>query len=339
MDIESLVIHGDAFEDQDSGVAPAIHPAATYRARDAREFAQMASAPRHARYYSRYGNPTLARSEALLAQLEGMEAALLFASGMGAISTAALALVSAGDHVLAQTSHYMGTAKLLAELLPRFGVATTLVAQTDAAAFAAALRPTTRLILVETPSNPLLALTDLAAVAELGRDKGITTMADNTFASPVNQRPGDLGIDIVVHSATKYLGGHHDLLAGVVMSTRELVERIWHDAIVLGASASAFDAWLLLRGLRTLPLRVRRQSLTALRLAEFLETRPEIEAVHYPGLASHPQHFLAVRQMRGFGGVLSFELKGGYRAAQRLVGRMRLATNAVSLGSVDIQPR
>ncbi len=335
MDIESLVIHGDAEVDQDRGLAPAIHTAATYRARDLQEFAAMAGEPRHPRYYTRYGNPTLARCEALLAQLEGKEAALLFASGMGAISTAVLALVAAGDHVLAQTSHYMGTAKLLAGLLPRFGVTTTLVAQSDTSAFADAVQENTRLILVETPSNPSLGLTDLAAVAELAHPRGIATMADNTFASPINQRPGDFGIDIVVHSATKYLGGHHDLLAGVVTGTHEMVERIWHDAIVLGASASPFDAWLLLRGLRTLPLRVERQNATALRLAQFLEARPEVAAVHYPGLATHPQHVLAMRQMRACGGVLSFEMKGGYAAAQRLVSRLQLATNAVSLGGIE----
>ena len=335
MDLETLVIHGDAGIDDDSSIAPAIYATSTHRARSAQEFAAMASAPRHSRYYTRYGNPTHARCEQLMARLENAQAALLFASGMGAMATAVLSQVAGGDHVVAQTSHYMGTTRLLADLLPRFGVATTLVDQTDAEAFARALRPETKLIVVETPSNPTLALTDLAAVAGIAKARGITAVADNTFASPINQRPLDFGIDLVVHSATKYLGGHSDLVAGVVAGTEEMVERIWETAIVLGPTASPFDAWLLLRGLRTLPLRVERQSVSALRVAQFLEAHPAVDRVHYPGLASHPQHDLAKRQMKQFGGVLSVELKGGYVAAQRLVAALKLAANAVSLGGVE----
>ncbi len=335
MDFETLVIHGDAGVDDDGSIAPAIYATSTYRARSAQEFAAMASAPRHPRYYTRYGNPTHARCEQLIARMENAEAALLLASGMGAMSAAVLSQVTRGDHVVAQTSHYMGTTRLLADLLPRFGVATTLVDQTDSETFARALRPETKLVVVETPSNPTLALTDLAAVAALARARGITTLADNTFASPVNQRPRDFGIDLVVHSATKYLGGHSDLVAGVVVGERDRVEGIWKTAIVLGPTASPFDAWLLLRGLRTLPLRVERQCATALQVAQFLERHPAVDRVYYPGLASHPQHDLAMRQMKRFGGVLSVELKGGYPAAQRLVAGLRLAANAVSLGGVE----
>ncbi len=335
MDFETLVIHGDAGVDDDGSIAPAIYATSTYRARSAQEFAAMASAPRHPRYYTRYGNPTHARCEQLIARMENAEAALLLASGMGAMSAAVLSHVTRGDHVVAQTSHYMGTTRLLADLLPRFGVATTLVDQTDSETFARALRPETKLVVVETPSNPTLALTDLAAVAALARARGITTLADNTFASPVNQRPRDFGIDLVVHSATKYLGGHSDLVAGVVVGERDRVEGIWKTAIVLGPTASPFDAWLLLRGLRTLPLRVERQCATALQVAQFLERHPAVDRVYYPGLASHPQHDLAMRQMKRFGGVLSVELKGGYPAAQRLVAGLRLAANAVSLGGVE----
>jgi len=335
MELETLVIHADRSAEDDTDIAPALHPASTFRARSAGEFATLANAARPERYYTRYGNPTHARCERLLARLEGCEAALLFASGMGAISTAVLAQVAAGDHVVAQASHYMGTTRLLTDLLPRFGVGVTLVDQADAAAFARAIVPETRLIVVETPSNPVLLLTDLAAVARLARDRGITTLADNTFASPVNQRPREFGIDLVAHSATKYLGGHSDLVAGVVAGSTEAVERIWKTSIVLGATASPFDAWLLLRGLRTLPLRVERQSATALELARFLEGHPAVSRVHYPGLESHLQHDLARRQMKAFGGVLSFEVAGGYAAAQRLVGSLELAANAVSLGAVE----
>lgn len=335
MDLESLVIHGDAGLDDDTGIAPAIHPTSTYRARDLAEFSELATGVRPTRFYTRYGNPTHARAEAVVAKLEGAEAALLLASGMGAISCAVLSQLSQGDHVVAQASHYMGTTRLLTDLLPRFGIEATLVDQTRPEAFAAALRPTTRLILVETPANPTLALTDLAAVAALGRQRGILTLADNTFASPVNQRPHDFGIDLVVHSATKYLGGHSDLVAGLVAGSREQVDRVWEHAIVLGATASAFDAWLLLRGLRTLPLRVERQSATALALARFLEGRPEVARVHYPGLESHPQHALARQQMKAFGGVVSFDMAEGYDAARRFVAALELAAHAVSLGGVE----
>ncbi len=335
MDLESLVIHGDAGLEDDTSVSPALYPTSTYRARNPAEFADMANAARHPRYYSRYGNPTQRRVETLLARLENAEAAVLFASGMGAISTTVLAHVSQGDHVVAQSSHYMGTTKLLTALLPRWGVELTRVDQTDPAAFAAAIRPNTRLILVETPSNPTLEVTDLAAVARLAKALGITTLADNTFATPLNCRPRDFGIDLVVHSATKYLGGHSDLVAGVLCGDAAAVEKVWADGIVLGACSNAWDAFLLLRGLRTLPLRVERVNATTLALAQTLASHPAVSKVYYPGLASHPDHGLAARQMKGFGGVLSFEVAAGYAAAQRCVQRLKLAANAVSLGGVE----
>ncbi|MCB1957800.1 MAG: aminotransferase class I/II-fold pyridoxal phosphate-dependent enzyme [Rhodocyclaceae bacterium] len=333
-DPETLAIHGDG-RGETTDVGPPIHLSSTYRADSAEAFEQIASATRPERFYSRYGNPTVARVERLVAGLEGCEAALLCASGMGAISTTVLSLVSAGDHVVAQRSHYMGTSRLLAELLPRFGVAHTLVDQEDTAAFAAAIRPETRLMVLETPSNPVLAVTDLAAVAALARSRGIVTVADNTFASPINQRPRALGVDLVVHSATKYLGGHSDLVAGIVCGDRARIDAIWSQAIVLGACSNGFEAFLLLRGLRTLPLRVQRQNETALSLARYLSTHPRVTRVHYPGLESHPGHDLATRQMRGFGGVLSFEHRDGAAGARSFVERLRLATNAVSLGGVE----
>ena len=332
---ETLAIHGDDGLEADTDIAPSIHPSSTFRARSAAEFAEIASGERPSRFYTRYGNPTVARAERVIAGLEGKAAALLLASGMGAIATTVLANVSAGDHIVAQTSHYMGTTRLLADLLPRFGVTVSQVDQTDPAAFEAAVRPETRLVMIETPSNPTLAITDLAAVAAIARAHGVTTIADNTFASPINQRPGEHGIDLVVHSATKYLGGHSDLVAGVVCGEAAAVQRIWEHAIVLGASSNAFDAWLLLRGLRTLALRVTRQSDSALLLARMLEAHPAVAKVHYPGLERHPQHALARRQMKAFGGVLSIELAGGYAAAQSLVARLELVANAVSLGGVE----
>lgn len=340
---QSLVIHGDLDaehpESDDTALSPAIHTASTYSARTSAEFADMANAARHPRYYARYGNPTQARCERLIARLENAESALLCASGMGAMSTSLLSLVKAGDHIVAQSAHYMGTAQLLTDLLPNLGVEVTLVDQRDSAAFSDAARPNTRLIVLETPSNPTLALTDLAAVARFARERGIVTLADNTFASPINQRPRDFGIDLVLHSATKYLGGHSDLVAGVVCGDGAIIEKIWKRSIALGTNVSPFTAFLLLRGLRTLPLRVARQNETALTLARFLERQPAIARVHYPALESHPQHALFRRQMTHGGGVLSIEFAGdgdrGYEAARKFVASLRLARHAVSLGGVE----
>jgi len=332
---ETTVLHGDAALATDSSVSPPIHYTATFKAGSAEEFADMANTARHPGFYTRYGNPVHKRVEAILAELEGTETALLMASGMGAVSTTILGLVERGDHVIAQQRHYMSTSKLFEEVLPRFGVQTTIVDQADLGALEAAIRPETRLIMVETPVNPTLTLTDLQAVARLARPRGILTVADNTFASPLNQRPHALGIDVVVHSATKYFGGHHDLTAGAVCCSQELAERIWAMHVTLGAVLSPMDAWLLLRGLRTLPLRMERISANALALARWLESRGEIEQVFYPGLESHPQHALALRQMKGYGAVIAFSIKGGFDATSRFVSSLRLATHAVSLGGVE----
>jgi methionine-gamma-lyase len=332
---ETQVIHGDAGIEETLDIAPPVHLTSTFAAADAEAFAAMATESRHPRYYTRYGNPTVARAEAVVARLEGAEASLMASSGMGAITTTVLALVKQGDHIVAQQNHYMGTSKLLDELLSKFGVSATLVDQTDTGAFANAITDRTSLIIVETPANPTMQLTDLRAIASLARDRGIITLADNTFASPVNQRPLDLGIDLVMHAGTKYLGGHHDLLAGVVAGSKELIDRIWDASIVVGATASPFDAWLMLRGLRTLPLRVRQHNDTAQAVAEFLNRHSRIEQVNYPGLPSHPQHELATRQMQGYGGVMSFAVDGGYAAAQSVMARLQLVRQAVSLGGFE----
>ncbi len=333
-ELDTWLQQGDR-DPHDSAIAPPIHLSATFRADDAADFADMAGRPRHSRYYTRYGNPTTDRAAALIARLEGAPAGLMTASGMGAICAAVMAMVKSGDHVVAQTNHYMGTSRLLGDVLARFGVAVTFVDQTDLNAFEQALRPTTRLIVVETPVNPTLALTDLAAVAAMARARGILTLADNTFASPLNQQPRSLGIDLVVHSATKYLGGHHDLTAGAVLGAVDLIEKVWDTAIVLGAVLSPHDAWLLLRGMRTLSVRVERINANAMRVAQALAAMPGVEAVHYPGLPSHPQHELALRQMRGFGGVMAVQVRGGYRETGLVMKRLELFAQAVSLGGVE----
>ena len=331
----TLLVHADAELDPDSSIAPPIYPSVTYRAQSTDEFRAMATEARHPRFYARYGSPTHARVEKLVAELEGAESALVFASGMAAISSTVLSQLEAGDHVVAQRSHYMGTTQLVGSVLARFGVESTIVEQTDPTAFESALRPATRLVLLESPSNPLLQLTDLAAVAAIARRRGIATIADNTFATPINQTPLALGVDMVVHSATKFLGGHHDLLAGVVAGSRAAVQRAWEMSIVLGGNLGAFEAWLLLRGLRTLGIRVERQNASAQAVAEFLERHSAIASVHYPGLASHPQHALARSQMRGYGGVLSVVLRQGAAAAQRFMQHTKLFAQAVSLGGIE----
>jgi cystathionine beta-lyase/cystathionine gamma-synthase len=331
-------VHADPHGDGDSSIAPPLYLTTTFAAADAQAFAEMAGQPRHERYYTRYGNPTLARAAAVIARLEAAPAdhgALMFASGMGAISTTALGLLKAGDHVVGQTGHYMGTSKLLTELLPGLGVQVTLVDQTRLDDWRAALRPNTRLLLAETPVNPTMALTDLAGLADIARGAGALLAVDNTFATPINQQPLALGAHLVLHSCTKYFGGHHDVTAGALVASNEVLDRVWRTAIVLGATLGPFDAWLVLRGTRTMPLRVQQQNASALRLAEFLATHPRVATVAYPGLSAHPQHALATRQMSGFGGVIAFAVRGDYAQTAAFVGRLRLARQAVSLGGIE----
>lgn len=311
-----------------------IWQTSSFRAESAEEFRAEAARVAPGQFYTRYGNPNHKEFEAAVAALEGAEAALVTSSGMSAIFLLFASTLRTGDHVIAQRNHYAGATGLVEEYLPRIGVSATMVDQTRPEDFAAAIQPNTRLIYLESPVNPLLRITDLRGVAEVARSPGIRTACDNTFATPLNQQPLALGIDVVVHSATKYLGGHDDVSAGVLAGPTEFMEEAWRLAIVLGAVISPFDSWLLLRGLRTLALRIARQNENGLRLASFLAAHPAIEAVHYPGLPSHPQHQLASQQMRGFGGVLSIVVKGGYAAAERLVDGLRLATRAPSLGGV-----
>jgi methionine-gamma-lyase len=338
---ETLAIHADKHLNETTSLAPPIYQTSTFVSHSPEEFAELATEPQPSHFYARYGNPTHAQVQAVIAALEGAESALLTGSGMGAITTLALSLLGTGAHVVAQKVHYGGTITLLEKLLSRYGVETTFVDQTDPDAFAAALRPATRLIVVETPTNPLMLLTDLRAIAALGQEHGVVTVADNTFATPINQRPLDFGIDLVVHSATKYLGGHHDLIAGVIAGSAQRIEQIWRTSLTVGATLNAFDSWLLLRGLRTLRLRVEKHNENALVIARALADHPKVRAVHYPGLESHPQHALARAQMSGFTGMLSIELDGGYATAERFISGLRLAERAASLGGIHtlaVQP-
>jgi cystathionine beta-lyase/cystathionine gamma-synthase len=312
-----------------------IWQSSTFAFREPGEVADAATATRPETFYTRYGNPNFSAVQEAIAVLEGGEAALVTASGMAAIMLVFLGLLKNGDQVIAQTCHYVGTMKALEGWLPRYGIDVALVEQTDLGAFEAAIRPNTRLIFVETPVNPTLAVTDLAGVAALAGERGITTCMDNTFATPINQRPIEHGVDLVVHSATKYLGGHSDVTGGFIVGDRERVETLWHGLVIHGGISHPFESWLLARGIQTLPFRVRRHNSNAMAVAQFLESHGAVERVYYPGLVSHPQHELAKKQMDGFGGMVVFELAGGFEAARNFAARMQLARRAVSLGGTE----
>lgn len=332
---ETLAIHADRELLDTSALSPPIFQTSTFRAESADEFRRIASEPQNDRFYTRYGNPNHSQVAAVISQLERAEDALVFPSGMAATSAAILAFCKSGDHVVAQSPMYAGTQNLLNDLLEPLGITHTLVDQTRIADFESALRENTRMLLVETPSNPLLQITDLRAVAALAKKREIVTLADNTFASPINQRPLELGLDIVMHSATKYLGGHSDLSAGILAARSQLTARIWPMMVKLGYAVNGFDSWLLLRGMRTLPLRMERHNANALVVATYLESRNDIDAVYYPGLQSHPQHELAASQMHGSGGIVSFELGGGSGRVEPFIRSLRLISRAPSLGGFE----
>lgn len=259
--------------------------------------------------YPRYLNTP--NQEALvkkIAALEKTENALIFGSGMAAVSTTILAFLKQGDHIVLQQTLYGGTYNFVLKEFEKFGIEYSFTKDLSIDSFKEVIKPNTKVLYIETPSNPLLTITDMQAVADLAKANGIVTMIDNTFASPINQNPVDFGIDIVIHSATKYMGGHSDILAGAVAASNARIETIWNTAINLGGSLSDFTVWMLERSLKTMNLRVKCQSENALKMAQYLESNPNIHRVYYPGLKSHPDYELAKKQMKGFGGMLSFEL-------------------------------
>ena len=327
---ETIAVHAGGAPDPDTGaIAPPIHLATTFE--HGPESERL-----HDFYYIRENNPTQARLEAALAAIEGGEKALAFASGLAAAATAMQALPP-GSHVLVADDGYYDVRTIATEFLPRWGGESSLVDVADLDAVRKAFRPNTRLVFAESPSNPLLKVVDIAALAELSRRAGARLLIDSTFATPALQRPLDLGADIVMHSTTKYLGGHSDVQGGALIFKHadELATEASRVRKVLGSVASPFGSWLVLRGLRSLACRVERHSANALTLALALEAHPAVEAVHYPGLESHPAHGVALRQMRAFGGMLSFRVRGGRTAAVRVVSRLKLFTVATSLGGTE----
>ena len=320
-------------DDNDTALAPILWASTTFATPSVDENFKMATGARATKFYSRYGNPSVKAFEDAVAKLEGAEAALAFGSGMAAVTTTVLAICGAGSHIVAQRQVFSTTSLLFAMVCPRFGIEVTVVDGTDPQAFADAVQPgRTQLLFCETPANPAMALVDLEAVGSI---QGPIKVVDSTFATPVVQRPLEHGFDLVLHAATKAMAGHNDALLGVVAGEADLVNWIWGYHIVHGATASPFDAWNGLRGLRTLGVRVRRQSETAQQLAEFLEDHPAVERVMYPGLDSHPQRDLAKRQMALGGGVLSFVLRGGLDAGKRFAEAVEIAQLAPSLGGPE----
>jgi cystathionine gamma-synthase len=300
------------------------------------DWQQVALGQKMGHIYSRNTNPTVAALEEKVRILEGAEAATSMASGMAAVSNTIFSLVRPGDRIVTVKDTYGGTNQLFREFLPRINVTCCLCNTTDFAAIGAEITKGCKLLYLETPTNPTLKVIDIEHLARKGHDAGAIVVTDNTFATPINQRPLQLGSDLVIHSASKYLGGHADALGGIVCGPRELIRPIFHYREITGAALDPFAAYLLLRGLKTLALRVQRQDESAMKIAQFLEAHPAVVQVFYPGLASHPQHEIARKQMPGgFGGMLSFVLHGGYEQVKKFLPRVKFAHRAANLGAVE----
>jgi len=323
---------GSSLHKKNGPISTPIYQTSTFEVSDNEE--QLRATPTD-HFYTRYGNPTHTVVENAVAELEGTDAALLFSSGMAAITTSILALVKSGDHIVAQRDIYGGVTKFLSQWLPKMGVETTFVDTNDIEQHERAIRPNTKLIHVESPTNPMIRVVDLEKIAALARKHRLISTIDSTFATPINCRPAEWGIDLVLHSGTKYFGGHADLICGVATGRGDLIDQIHHLRTTLGCCMDPHAAFLLRRGLKTLAVRVERQNQSALRIAEFLSQHPHVWRVHYPMLKTHPQHELAKRQMAGAGGVLSFEVEGTGADACRVAEALNLFTLAPSLGGVE----
>lgn len=330
---ETAAVRGASEMQKKNGpVAPEIYQTSTFEVADNEQQIRVTTTDR---YYTRWGNPTITLAEQTVAALEGTEAALVFASGMGAITTTILSLLRTGDHIVAQRDLYGGVTKFFSEWLPRLGIETTLVDTTEYEQHARAIRPNTRLLYLESPTNPALCIVDMKKAAALAKQHRLISMIDSTFGTPINQHPAEYGIDLVMHSGTKYLSGHADLTCGVISGRRDLIEQVGETRKTLGNCMDPHAAWLLIRGLKTLAVRVARQNENALRVAEFLAQHAKVRRVHYPFLKSHPQYAIARGQMSGGSGMVTFEVDGSGDDARRVSEAMRLFTLATSLGGVE----
>jgi O-succinylhomoserine sulfhydrylase len=331
-ELDTLAVRAGTVRSQFGEHSEALFLTSSYVFKNAAEAAARFSNAEPGMVYSRYTNPTVSMFEQRLAALEGTEGCAATASGMSAILATAMTLLKAGDHVLCSASVFGATVQLFQGILGRFGIETTFVGKPDASAWQAAAKPNTKMLYVETPSNPLCEIFDIAALAAVAKKAGAQLVIDNCFCSPALQRPLALGADIIIHSATKYLDGHGRVLGGAALGRREFTDAVVAFLRTAGPTLSPFNAWVILKGLDTLRLRMEAQSASALELASWLEKHPSVERVYYPGLESHPQHALAMRQQRSGGAIVSFDLKGGKEAAWRLIDSTRMISITANLG-------
>ncbi len=323
---------GTSLTKKNGPLTPPIYQTSTFEGVNMQE--QVRAIPTDS-FYTRYGNPTLTAAESAIAELEGTNTALVFASGMAAITTSIMALVKAGDHIVAQRDIYGGTIRFLAQWLPKLGIETTFVDTNDIDQHERAIRPNTKILYIESPTNPTVRVVDLEKIAALAQKRGLVSIIDSTFATPINCRPAEWGIDLVLHSGTKYLGGHSDIICGIAAGRRDLMEPIHRSRTILGGCMDPHAAFLLLRGMRTLAIRVERQNESALKIAEFLSRHPKVKQAYYPLLKEHPDYATARRQMTGAGGIVSFEVKGSGADACHVAEALSLFSLAPSLGGVD----
>ena len=336
MDIETKIVHGGQHPDKMTGaITPPIYQTSTFAFRDADHGARVFSGEEEGYIYTRLGNPTIDLLAGKIALLESTEAGMIFASGLSAIFNVVATTAKTGEHIVSDNTIYGGTFALFKNVLPRFGIETTFIDASNISEVTAALRENTKLIFIETPANPTLKIIDIAQCAKIACDKNIPLCVDNTFATPYLQRPIEQGADIVLHSLTKYFGGHGDIIGGAVAGKKEFIKELWEIGKEIGGSNSPFNAWLVLRGLKTLAVRMEKHCDNAMEIAEYLSKHNKVEKIYYPGLPTHPGHDLAKKQMSKFGGMIGFDVKGGKEAGKIVMNSVKLCILAVSLGDVD----
>jgi O-succinylhomoserine sulfhydrylase len=330
--LETLAVRAGQTRSQFNEHSEALYLTSSFVFDSAAQAAARFSGAEEGMVYARFTNPTVNMMQERLAALEGAEACVATASGMAAILSTVMALMKAGEHIVASRSIFGATQQLLGNILPRFGIETTFIDSPDSAAFAAAMQPNTRILFIETPSNPLTEVLDMTALAGVAHAGGALFVVDNCFCSPALQKPLDWGADLVIHSATKYLDGQGRVLGGAVCGPKNLTDEIFKFMRTAGPTLAPFNAWVILKGMETLTLRMQQQSANALELARWLEQQPQVARVHYPGLASHPQHALAMKQQATGGAIVAFEVKGGRAAAWRVVDNCKLLSITANLG-------
>ncbi|MCS7125089.1 MAG: aminotransferase class I/II-fold pyridoxal phosphate-dependent enzyme [Candidatus Bathyarchaeota archaeon] len=328
-------VRGGEKPDSAGAVSTPIYETSVFAFTNTKRLVEVISEKAEGYLYTRFDNPTVRAVERKMAVLEDAEDAAAFSSGMAAITTTVLTLVSKGDHIVASMDLYGGTLTFFQEVLPRFSVEVSLVDASNLSEVENAIQENTRIVYVETPTNPTLKIVDLHGLAVTAKKRGVTTVVDSTLASPYNLQPLKFGVNVVVHSATKYLGGHNDVTAGIVCGSKEFIQKLKRMRKILGGTLDPVAAWLLLRGLKTLALRMEKHNQNGMQVAKFLARHPKVARVYYPGLPSHPQHALAKKQMRGYGGVVSFEIKGDFEKTVQFVENLKLCFLAASLGGTE----